>query len=203
MNKKLLISAFALGLAAAAPSAVWAQPDDHHDQGNGKPAAGQGDENKGPKADDSMKGPKADADATGGGMKADTTKTTHRRHGKTTTTTTTNDRTINRDTTNVNTRNVHRTNVDITTYRRTIQAPRHFSIGIYRQPPGYSYRRWGIGERLPSAYYARDYWLTDYAAYGLIAPPGDGYVWVRFGPDAILIDEDTGETVQVVYGVFE
>ena len=29
----------------------------------------------------------------------------------------------------------------------------------------------------------------------LYAPP-DGYVWVRYGPDAVLIDEDTGEIVQ-------
>ncbi len=50
-------------------------------------------------------------------------------------------------------------------------------------------------------YFVRDYWLDNYEDFGLMDPP-DGYTWVRYGPDALLIDEDTGEVVQVVYGVF-
>lgn len=57
------------------------------------------------------------------------------------------------------------------------------------------------GQRLPSLYFARDYWLTNYVSFGLIAPP-DGFIWVRFGPDALLIDQYTGEIVQVQYGIF-
>ena len=32
--------------------------------------------------------------------------------------------------------------------------------------------------------------------------PPYGYVWVRYGDDALLVDVDTGEILRVVYGVF-
>jgi Ni/Co efflux regulator RcnB len=95
----------------------------------------------------------------------------------------------------------HRPNVNINVYRRNITSPRRFRIGIYHAPRGYYYRRWHYGERLPINFYARDYWLLDYVAYGLFAPP-PGYVWVRYGPDALLIDTETGEILQVRYDVF-
>jgi Ni/Co efflux regulator RcnB len=85
--------------------------------------------------------------------------------------------------------------------RVSVNAAHHFRGPTWHAPAGYTYRRYNVGQRLEPAFYARDYWLTDYAAYDLIAPP-DGYTWVRFGPDAILIDEDTGDVVRVVYGVF-
>jgi Ni/Co efflux regulator RcnB len=58
-----------------------------------------------------------------------------------------------------------------------------------------------IGNRLPRGWFVRDYWLTDWAIYGLWAPV-DGLVWVRVGPDAMLIDPDTGEVVGVEYAAF-
>jgi Ni/Co efflux regulator RcnB len=88
-----------------------------------------------------------------------------------------------------------------TQYRRNFQSPRRFRIGIYHAPRGYYYRRWHYGERLPIAFYARDYWLLDYIAFGLFAPP-PGCVWVRYGDDALLIDTETGEIIQVRYDVF-
>jgi Ni/Co efflux regulator RcnB len=115
--------------------------------------------------------------------------------------------TVNRDV-NVN-RNVtvgrqfdsrHR-NFDIAVFQRNVRAERHFNVGFYRGPVGYHYRRWVYGQRLPASYFVRDYWLTNYVAFGLMAPPS-GLVWVRFGPDAVLIDQFTGEIVQVQYGIF-
>ena len=88
-----------------------------------------------------------------------------------------------------------------TQYRRNFQSPKRFRIGIYHAPRGYHYRRWHYGERLPITFYARDYWLMDFIAYGLFAPP-PGTVWVRYGDDALLIDTDTGEIIQVRYDVF-
>jgi Ni/Co efflux regulator RcnB len=85
--------------------------------------------------------------------------------------------------------------------RRNVVAAHRFHAGIYRAPPGYFYRRWSFGEMLPAVYWGRDYWLTDFLAFGLFAPP-DGYVWVRYGPDALMIDEYTGAIIQVDYGVF-
>jgi Ni/Co efflux regulator RcnB len=85
--------------------------------------------------------------------------------------------------------------------RRNVVASRRFHAGAYRAPRGYRYRRWSYGAFLPRVYWGRDYWITDFLAYGLFAPPA-GLVWVRYGPDALLIDEYTGEVIQVDYGVF-
>jgi Ni/Co efflux regulator RcnB len=90
---------------------------------------------------------------------------------------------------------------NVAALRGNVQAPRHFSAGAYRAPQGYSYRRWGFGERLPPAYFGRSYWLTNFLAYGLLAPP-PGLVWIRVGPDALLIDQYSGEVVRAEYGVF-
>lgn len=91
--------------------------------------------------------------------------------------------------------------VDVRHYRRNFHAPRRFHAGRYRQPYGYSYRRYTFGQNLPFQYYRRDYWLTNFLVFGLFSPP-PGYVWVRYGPDALLIDEYTGEIVQVRYNMF-
>lgn len=89
----------------------------------------------------------------------------------------------------------------INSLRLNVQAQHQYHNGNYNQPQGYQARRWSYGERLPHAYFARDYWLTDYLDFGLFAPP-DGLVWVRVGNDALLVDEISGDVVQVHYGVF-
>lgn len=94
-----------------------------------------------------------------------------------------------------------RAKVDISVYRRNVTSPHRYRIGVYHAPRGYYYRRWHYGERLPVAFYARDYWLLDFIAFGLFAPP-PGYEWVRYGDDALLIDVETGEIIQVRYDVF-
>ncbi len=90
---------------------------------------------------------------------------------------------------------------DMRQFRRVVRAERRYHAARYYAPPGYQYRRWSYGQRLPSIYFARNYWLTDFLTFGLFAPP-QGYVWVRYGGDALLIDEYTGEIVQVQYGMF-
>ena len=82
-----------------------------------------------------------------------------------------------------------------------MQASHRYRAGAYRPPQGYTYRRWAYGQRLPGAYYARNFWISNFLAYSLFAPP-PGLVWVRYGPDALLIDQYTGEIIQVRYGVF-
>ncbi len=95
--------------------------------------------------------------------------------------------------------NRRRTNVG--QYQRNENSPHRFRAAAYRAPRGYSYRQWTYGERLPAMYFGRDYWLSDFLTYELFAPP-EGYVWVRYGPDALLVDEDSGEIIQVRYNVF-
>lgn len=68
-------------------------------------------------------------------------------------------------------------------------------------PPGWHYRRWTIGVRLPPLFLTPTYLYPGWAALGL-GPPPPGYVWVRFGPDLLEVNLSTGEVEDVVYGVF-
>jgi len=86
-------------------------------------------------------------------------------------------------------------------YHQNFRASQRFRAGPYRRPPGYFARRWSWGQTLPSFFWTREYWLTDFYDYGL-PPPPYGAIWVRVGDDALLIDQYTGEIIEVDYGVF-
>jgi Ni/Co efflux regulator RcnB len=86
-------------------------------------------------------------------------------------------------------------------FHRDFRAPHHFQVSAYRRPAGWYNHRWAFGEFLPTAFWARDYWLVDFAEYDL-PPPPYGAVWVRVDRDALLIDEDSGEVITVEYDVF-
>jgi Ni/Co efflux regulator RcnB len=86
-------------------------------------------------------------------------------------------------------------------YQRNVSASARFHYGSYNAPHGYHYQRWSYGEYLPSMYWARDYWLTSWWMFDLAIPPY-GYEWVRYGDDALLVNVDTGQILQVDYGVF-
>jgi len=87
--------------------------------------------------------------------------------------------------------------------RRNFSAQHHYHYrgGAYRGPSDYSYRRWTFGENLPAMYFVSEYLISDYSDYGLQYPP-EGCEWVRYGDDALLIDDETGEILEVVYGQF-
>jgi Ni/Co efflux regulator RcnB len=86
-------------------------------------------------------------------------------------------------------------------YRHNYRADRGYRIGPYSAPRGYNYRRWHYGERLPPAFWASSFIIGDFWLFDLSIPPV-GYEWVRYGPDALLIDTTSGEIVQTVYGRF-
>ncbi len=86
-------------------------------------------------------------------------------------------------------------------YRHNWNAERRYRVGGYDWPRGWGYRRYSYGQFLPSIFFGEDYWLDDWNEFDL-APPPPGTVWVRYGPDAVLVDEYTGEVIQVVYGMF-
>ena len=76
-----------------------------------------------------------------------------------------------------------------------------FRLGRYYDPFGYGYQRLNIGFTLFSGYYQSNYWLNDPYQYRL--PPAYGpYRWVRYYDDAVLVDIDTGEVVDVIQGFF-
>jgi Ni/Co efflux regulator RcnB len=72
----------------------------------------------------------------------------------------------------------------------------------YRFARGYQYRRFMTGERFPAFLLINQYFIMDYYLYNL-APPPPGFVWVRFGPDILLVNTYTGEVGDTTPGVFE
>ena len=77
-----------------------------------------------------------------------------------------------------------------------------FSIGLYLVPRGYRYRLWSAGEYLPYSYYdGGRYEIYDYWRYDLYEPPYRA-TWVRVGDDALLIDVESYEVIDAVYGLF-
>jgi Ni/Co efflux regulator RcnB len=70
-------------------------------------------------------------------------------------------------------------------------------------PPaaGRTPHHWGYGEILPRVYWGPNYLIADYWLFALEVPPA-GYEWVRDDTDALLIDVNTGEILQVEYGAF-
>jgi Ni/Co efflux regulator RcnB len=92
-------------------------------------------------------------------------------------------------------------NFDRGSYQRNVAATARFHYGSYDRPSGWYYRRWAYGDTLPSVFWARNYWLTSWWMFDLAVPPY-GYEWVRYGDDALLINVDTGQILQVDYGVF-
>lgn len=91
---------------------------------------------------------------------------------------------------------------DRNVYQRNITAPRSYHWQNYNRPSGWYYQRWSYGQIFPRIFWAQDYWLTDYWMFDLPIPPY-GYVWVRYGDDAVLINRRTGEVLQVEYGLFD
>jgi Ni/Co efflux regulator RcnB len=78
---------------------------------------------------------------------------------------------------------------------------RRYKRGRYAKPPGYVYRAWRRGDRLPSAYYSRHYIVRDYHVYHL-SPPPRGHYWVRVDNDVVLTAVASGIVAGAVYGLF-
>lgn len=68
-------------------------------------------------------------------------------------------------------------------------------------PKGLDYRRFAYGETLPLAFFARAYWIDHYTRYNL-GTTFAGTVWVRVGPDALLVNKDSREVLDAQYGLF-
>lgn len=86
-------------------------------------------------------------------------------------------------------------------YPHSFHSGHRYRVRPYIRPPHYYIHVWNFGEFLPPAWYGPEYVLDDWWAYDLPAPPY-GYVWVRVGDDALLIDDYSGRIVQIVRGLF-
>jgi Ni/Co efflux regulator RcnB len=91
--------------------------------------------------------------------------------------------------------------VDRGTYQHNFKAARTYHVGPFHPPQGWTQRRWSYGETLPRAYWAPEFFIGDYWLFGLEVPPS-GYEWVRDGNDALLVDTNSGEILQVEYDVY-
>lgn len=76
-----------------------------------------------------------------------------------------------------------------------------FQIGVYYDPFGWGYQRWGIGWTLWPAYYDQSYWIQDPYMYDLPYAPWP-YEWVRYYDDALLVNVFTGQVVDVIDDFF-
>ena len=76
-----------------------------------------------------------------------------------------------------------------------------FNAGPYRYPYGWGYRAWGVGAFLPALFLTDGYYINNWGSYDL-GPPGPNLRWVRYGPDALLVNTYTGAVVDVARGVF-
>lgn len=91
---------------------------------------------------------------------------------------------------------------DWRSWQRNERAERRYYWRPYERPYGWYYRQWSFGMYLPYLFWQnRDYWIRDYWDFGLPEPPY-GYIWVRDGDDALLINAGNGYILQVVYSVF-
>lgn len=76
-----------------------------------------------------------------------------------------------------------------------------FDVGFYSDPFGWTYHRYGIGWQLWPSHYSSRYWMHDPWMYRL--PRGYGpYRWVRYWDDALLVNIDTGQVVDVIHDFF-
>ena len=71
----------------------------------------------------------------------------------------------------------------------------------YARPRGWYAQQWRFGMYLPYLFWTRNYWITNYWNFGLPQPPY-GYIWVREGNNALLINEQDGYILQVIYNIF-
>ena len=86
-------------------------------------------------------------------------------------------------------------------YGRWQQSQRRYTAARYTPPRGHQARTWSYGQRLPSQYRTRSYVVSNYASYGLRAPPR-GYEYVRTGNDVVLAVVATGLITAVIAGLF-
>ncbi len=70
----------------------------------------------------------------------------------------------------------------------------------YYYPRGYAHTSWSIGYRLPLVFLAASYFV-DYDTYGL-APPPYGCRWLRVDGDLLLVDQASGEIVDILYDFY-
>ena len=76
-----------------------------------------------------------------------------------------------------------------------------FRAAPFRYPSGWGYRSWAVGGILPALFLSDAYFINNWGSYDL-GPPPPGEHWVRYGPDALLVNDASGSIDDVIHGVF-
>lgn len=84
-----------------------------------------------------------------------------------------------------------------TTNRNAFHLPRYYAPYGWNQ----GYRRFSAGVVLSSVLFAQNYWINDPWAYRLPVMD-EGFRWVRYYNDALLVDVYSGEVVDVIHDMF-
>lgn len=94
------------------------------------------------------------------------------------------------------------TRENIREFRANANAARRYHYSqAWNAPSGWHYQRYAYGQHMPSLFYGQNYWIVNFGGFGLYAPP-EGYRWVRYGNDAVLVDVSSGEIIRVEYNNF-
>ena len=91
---------------------------------------------------------------------------------------------------------------DIHRWQRNFRAEQRHHWQPYQRPQGWYFQRWVFGMVLPTLFWTRQYWIENYREFRLPDPPY-GYVWVRYGDDALLVNVRSGYILQTIYDIFE
>ena len=87
-------------------------------------------------------------------------------------------------------------------YRKTVTSTKRYDAAAFVAPSGFTYRRFAVGDHVPSVLLGDSVVLNNYSEYALMSPPS-GLTWIRDGQDALLVDVRTGEVIQADYDMFK
>ena len=76
-----------------------------------------------------------------------------------------------------------------------IIAPDHYAAPV----ANWRYRRVGVGERLPRAFYGHNYVVAHPVGFG-VEPAGRGRRWVRYADDLLLVEMRSGRVMRAIPG---
>ena len=86
------------------------------------------------------------------------------------------------------------------TYRKTVTS--HYG-DTYGGAETSGYTRFGVGDHVPVRILDNDDATVDNFDDFNLSPPPYGFKWMRFGNDALLVNERTGRVIQADYNLFE
>lgn len=86
-------------------------------------------------------------------------------------------------------------------YHHDYKGGNAFGVGPFFGEPDWTYDELALDTVLPEFYRTPERYIVDYQLFGLEVPPV-GCEWVRYGPDALLVNIKDGLILQTVQDLF-